>query len=325
MRRRVPLYGQIHVRTAPDKHRSLRTAEPIGSLVQALRDGDWKRETSGSDPAYRMRARMATVLGSQGSVLIVEPTKVAAQRTAGAIAGELEEDPECAALVALATTRLGTSHPLVATLRRGVGFHHAALPDDIQAELEDGIRRGPLRYLVATTTLIEGINFPVRSVLVGDRGYQTADGFVITLDAPKLLNAVGRAGRAGRETEGWIVLWLNEQFTRSAFDTLAAEDADLTANSRLSTTDALDALAAFEELVRRGQDAVFEADSNAVSDFISHVWFVATALEDLQLTTTDPIRSSIESTLAWQQLSPVDLRFPRLGGLRFPRLGGLLL
>ena len=116
-----------------------------------------------------------------------------------------EDDPECAALAALASTRLGAAHPLVGVLRRGVGFHHAALPGDIQAELEDGIRKGPLRYLVATTTLIEGINFPVRSVLIGDRGYRSGDGFVTTLDAPKLLNAVGRAGRAGRETEGWVV------------------------------------------------------------------------------------------------------------------------
>ena len=95
-----------------------------------------------SDPAYRIRARMATVLGTHGSVLIIEPTKMPAQRTAAARAEELDEDdPACAALVALATTRLRTAHPLVGVLRRGVGFHHAALPGDIQAELEDGIRR----------------------------------------------------------------------------------------------------------------------------------------------------------------------------------------
>ena len=102
--RRVPLYGQIHVRTAPGKHHSLRTTEPIGSLLQALREGVWKRESTGGDPGYRMRARMATALGDQGSVLIVEPTKLAAQRTAGAVADEIDEDDaECAALVALAT------------------------------------------------------------------------------------------------------------------------------------------------------------------------------------------------------------------------------
>ena len=191
-------------------------------------------------------------------------------------------------------------------LRRGVGFHHAALPGDIQAELEDGIRKGPLRYLVATTTLIEGINFPVRSVLIGDRGYRTADGYVTTLDAPKLLNAVGRAGRAGRETEGWIVLSLNEQFSPQAFDPLTGDDEELTATSRLSTEDALEALAAFEELVRRGQDAIMQTADGAAADFIAHVWFVADALSELDRATTDPVRLSIVSTLAWQQLDAAD-------------------
>jgi hypothetical protein len=51
-------------------------------------------------------------------VLIIEPTKVAAQRTAKALAEEIEEDnPECAALAALASTRLDAAHPLVEVLR----------------------------------------------------------------------------------------------------------------------------------------------------------------------------------------------------------------
>jgi len=84
---------------------------------------------------------------------------------------------------------------------------------------------------VATTTLIEGIAFPVRSVLIGDRGYRSGDDFVTTLDAPKLLDAVGRAGRASRETEGWVVLSLNEPFSPQAFDPLTADDEELTATS----------------------------------------------------------------------------------------------
>lgn len=305
LRERRPLYGEIHVRTAPGRHQYLRTTDPISSLVLARRDGTWQRERGKgwNEPAYVIRARMATLLGEHGQVLIIEPTKVAAQRTAEALAEEVgEEDPECAALAALASTRLDAAHPLVDVLRRGVGYHHAALPGDIQAELEDGIRKGPLRYLVATTTLIEGINFPVRSVLIGDRGYRSGDGYVTTLDAPKLLNAIGRAGRAGRETEGWVVLSLNEQFSPQAFGPLTADDRELTATSRLSTDEALEALAAFEELVRRGEDAIMQTADGATADFIGHVWFVANALSELDRVTADPVQLSIESTLAWQQL-----------------------
>lgn len=307
-RQHVPLYGTVHIRTGPNQHQALRTTEPIATLVRKRRgQGRWEKDNDRSDRLYRIRAQMATVLGSHGSVLIVEPTKQAAQRTASAVAEVLgEETAATAALVALATTRLGPGHPLIEPLRRGVGFHHSALPNDIQAELETGIRSGILRYLVATTTLIEGINFPVRSVLIGERGYRTGEGEVITLDAPKLLNAIGRAGRAGRETEGWVVLAINEPFTSASFELLTADDEELSARSLLDSATALDALATFEELQLAGEDAVMEVAGTAVSDFVSHVWFVANGLAELKLSSVSTMSAALESTLAWQQLSHQD-------------------
>jgi hypothetical protein len=120
IRHRRPLHGEIHVRTAPGQYRYLRTSVPIGSPVLVERGMRLEKDYTKSEPAYRIRARMATVLGVHGSVLIIEPTKMAAQRTAGALAEHLgEDDPACAALVALATTRLEAAHPLVGVLRRG--------------------------------------------------------------------------------------------------------------------------------------------------------------------------------------------------------------
>jgi hypothetical protein len=249
-----------------------------------------------------MRVFVAQHLGQHGPVLIIEATKQNAQRFATALAAELEEDPDAGPLVSLASTRLGEQHPLVGTLQRGVGFHHAALPEDIQAELEDAVRAGRLRYLVSTTTLIEGINLPVRSVLVGTRGYQTADGFVETLDAPKLLNAIGRAGRAGKESEGWIVLAVDQRFHPHQFAELEHQDEQLVVISRLATEEALHALDVFEDLVRRGEDAVLQYAGREVSDFISHVWFVATALEELTGAFQAGALETLEHTLAWQQL-----------------------
>jgi hypothetical protein len=125
-----------------------------------------------------------------------------------------------------------------------------------------------------------------------------------TIDAAKLINAIGRAGRATRETEGWVVLWSPKDFSPTDFDVLTADDELLTARSRLTTADALNGLAEFEELMRRGQDAIMEADDAAVAGFIGHVWFTASGLAELNKDTTDAARISIESTLAWQQLDP---------------------
>lgn len=241
-------------------------------------------------------------------LLAIEATKPMAQRTAEAIATALDdEEARPSPLAALAATRLGERHPLVATLRRGVGFHHSALPDDIQAELEEALREGSLRYLVATTTLVEGINFPVRTVLVGERGYRTDGGIVTTIDAPRLVNAIGRAGRAGKETEGWIVLSLNKNLALSDFDVLEAADDDLEATSHIAGASAIEQLAEFEDLARRSEDAVLEFTGREVADFISHVWFVSTSLEELGEELTSAGHTSLETTLAWQQFDE-DLR-----------------
>ena len=98
------------------------------------------------------------------------------------------------------------------------------------------------------------------------------------------------------------MLSLNEEFSPRRSTPLTADDEDLTATSRLSTEEALEALAAFEELVRQGQDAIMQTADGAAADFIAHVWFVANALSELERATADPMRLSIESTLAWQQL-----------------------
>ena len=45
-----------------------------------------------------------------------------------------------------------------------------------------------------------------------------------------------------------------------------------------------------------------EAAADEVAGFVSHVWFVATALQELHQSTADTARLSIEATLAWQQL-----------------------
>lgn len=303
-RRIRPLHGQITVRTgAGAGYVQLTTTEPVGELVEKIRDTGLEYDSGRTTARYRMRVPIAQYLGQHGPVLTIEGTKQGAQRFATALAEELEDDPDSGPLVSLASLRLGENHPLVSTLRRGVGFHHAALPEDIQAELEDAVRFGGLQYLVSTTTLIEGINLPVRSVLIGTRGYQTQEGPVVTLDAAKLLNAIGRAGRAGKETEGWIVLSVEDRFRPEQFRDLDRQDVELDVTSRLTTEDALAALAEFEDLIRQGQDAVFEYSAREVADFISHIWFVASSLEELSGGIQEgETLENLEHTLAWQQL-----------------------
>ena len=67
----------------------------------------------------------------------------------------------------------------------------------------------------------------------------------------------------------------------------------------------MEALAAFEQLYRQGEDAIMRTFDGPAADFVGHVWFVANALSELGLTHWDPSRLSLEFTLAWWQLDEV--------------------
>ena len=191
---------------------------------------------------------------------------------------------------------------------KGVAFHHAALPVDIQAEIEDAVRAGQIRILVATSTLIEGINLPFKTVIVGRLGYTKPNGETVELiDAPGLLNAVGRAGRAGRETEGWMILAeQSDSYSPNMFEPLLRTGDDLDIQSTLTSEIALAGLAMFEATALSALDAVFRHYDPATDGFLSFVWFVAHSLQDLHddELSVEAVVAVIHNTLAWQQLNP---------------------
>jgi superfamily II DNA/RNA helicase len=92
----------------------------------------------------------------------------------------------------------------------GVAYHHADLPVRIRLDLEELISNNQIDVVVSTTTLAEGVNLPFSTVIFEDwmtRG-DARPGFqrpAKPLDLSKFRNIAGRAGRAGKETEGLIL------------------------------------------------------------------------------------------------------------------------
>jgi Helicase conserved C-terminal domain len=71
-------------------------------------------------------------------------------------------------------------------------------------------RQGGIRVLAATTTLAQGVNLPADIVfIVGDARWDAAGGKSKMLEAHELLNAAGRAGRAGQVAQGLVVVLPN--------------------------------------------------------------------------------------------------------------------
>jgi hypothetical protein len=258
-----------------------------------------------------------------GPVLVVEATRTAAQDLAAELFEELGDEQQGPfALMDTIRGRLGPNHRLTRVLTKGVAFHHSALPTDVQAEIEDAVRRGEISCLVATTTLTEGVNLPFKTVIVAHRGYWGPDGEVQLVDAPKLLNAIGRAGRAGRETEGWLILSeLSAAFSQGMFNDLERSGEDINLRSTLATETALEALARLEEAYQEGADVLL-SNSNAITDgFMSFIWFLADALETLRGTVTEEaVFDAVRDTLAWHQLDePSQERLLRIATLALNR------
>lgn len=322
---RYPLYGVLNIRISHTGDiRSLRTTEPVGELVFKIDLNSRQQKDSGnSTPFYKMLIPIIQHLSESGPVLVIESTRSRTVWMAKALAESLEpiERSEIQSLVDLVEVRLGPEHPLCQVLKRGVAYHHGSLPGEIRASIEEAISEGHLRFLVATTTLTEGVNLPVQSVIIASQGSHSAEGYVEYITGSKLINAIGRAGRATKETEGIVVLARSATPDPADFRRLDPDDSDIQVFSMLVTERALNALAAFEELQRTAEDAVFQTATGEVSDFLTFIWFVAAELERFgELPTQERVRDVLEHSLAWIQLKPEDKdRWLAVAGLTLSR------
>ena len=90
-------------------------------------------------------------------------------------------------------------------LRRGIGVHHAGMLPRYRRLVEQLAQQGLLSVICGTDTLGVGINVPIRTVLF--TGLAKFDGNrQRVLRSREFLQIAGRAGRAGFDTAGYVVV-----------------------------------------------------------------------------------------------------------------------
>ena len=99
--------------------------------------------------------------------------------------------------------------PFGATLKRhllhGVGIHHAGLLPRYRLLVERLAQEGRLSVISGTDTLGVGVNVPIRSVVM--TSLSRFNGTTVTWPSVRDFHQVaGRAGRAGFDTEGLVVI-----------------------------------------------------------------------------------------------------------------------
>ena len=97
---------------------------------------------------------------------------------------------------------MGPDFPLGALLEYGVGVHHAGLSDDTRTIVEWLTERNELRVLVATTTIAQGVNFPVSGVVFASHRYPYGQ----DMPPEDFWSIAGRAGRVDQGDLGIIAL-----------------------------------------------------------------------------------------------------------------------
>ena len=99
----------------------------------------------------------------------------------------------------------GFGKTLAKLLRKGIGVHHAGMLPRYRRLVEQLAQLGLLRVICGTDTLGVGINVPIRTVLF--TGLAKFDGSrQRILRTREFLQIAGRAGRAGYDTAGYVVV-----------------------------------------------------------------------------------------------------------------------
>ncbi len=101
----------------------------------------------------------------------------------------------------------GSTFPLVDLITYGVGVHHAGLSDEVRALMEWLFEEGELSFLVATTTIAQGVNFPVSGVVMASHQYPNSTSpYWLDMPPEDFWNIAGRAGRISQGSLGAIAL-----------------------------------------------------------------------------------------------------------------------
>ncbi len=91
------------------------------------------------------------------------------------------------------------------SLSNGAVLHHGDIPQETREVLEELLRDRRVQLVICTSTLAEGVNLPIRSLVLYSVQRRVGSGRPENMLARDIKNLVGRAGRAGANTKGLVI------------------------------------------------------------------------------------------------------------------------
>lgn len=107
---------------------------------------------------------------------------------------------QVAKIAGLCAAHLGPNSTATQSAALGIFGHHANTPHGIRLSIEHAMKEGHAKFVVCTSTLAQGVNFPIKYLVITatQQGRER-------IKIRDFHNLIGRAGRAGMHTEGSVI------------------------------------------------------------------------------------------------------------------------
>lgn len=121
---------------------------------------------------------------------------------------DMSGDKEIQQAIEIVKLENGESDTLIDCLKFGVCYHNSGLSSLVKETIEELVRNNKIKIIFATTTLAQGMNFPINTVVFDTVKLRNKG----DLSSAEFWNIAGRAGRAYKDKEGYIILsYFNSQ------------------------------------------------------------------------------------------------------------------
>ena len=195
-----------------------------GPIVVGRSEGFSKTASHVKKTSYVLTSLLATQIDRSQGLLVLSDTIDRAWKTAELIYENIDGSPSAGDLASLAKkfvgSEMGRDFPLAKYLDKGIGVHHGGLPDEIRLLMERLMESGQIQVLVGTTTIAQGLNFPVSGILVSSyaqwrgsmqRGSMQRGSMQRgSMQHRDFWNLLGRAGRIDQPSLGVVGISVGE-------------------------------------------------------------------------------------------------------------------
>lgn len=208
-------------------------------------------------------------------------------------------------LVEYISTLFSPKHILTQCLKNGFALHHGSLPQFVREIIENEVRNENIRLVVCTNTLAEGVNLPIRSLILHTtKRYSHLHGKLVSLRIRDLKNLIGRVGRAGKETNGFVFIPHPED-TRTVEKAITDSKLEPVTGSLFNIVEQITRIAQKEHIeitndALETTDETFLTILDCLDSTIIELTNSDTPLEDIE----EILTSLIEKTFSYTQSDP---------------------